>query len=325
MEQDVREIICNHPLPTVAMHMLFGKLLQFFVYVEWRRPELLPLGIDTMQLRDLCLRGNKRQHFYVIRSLLDPLRVLLHHLSESDQSSHDSFLQELGKLGIVVPSEVNRVVTTAAFGSIDEILAPPEELREVWKPVGRERVAPEDGGQLGEHTKQLWRTHWRVHNCDMPPISDFELKAVFGHQATLASHADERLPYECGANKYTLAGQDPFVVDCTSKGLFTTSGPSGTAYRYLNLWLVLGGPRENLPELRFAMAAMLLGGVHHSMAEIMTVCAPILGHEMPTSLEEMLQQLVPHELQLKWRGASQSITPEAFYGELGESLENRLT
>lgn len=324
VEMDVREVISNHPLPAVVLRMLFEKLHHFFLCVECRRPELLPLGVNTMQLRDLCSSANQRQQFHTIRSLLGPFRVLLRYLSESDQGSEHSLLQELGKLGVIVPSEVDKFVETSAFGDTDEILSPPEHLRKVWKPVGRERVAPEDGGQLGEFTKQLWRTHWRVRDCYAPPISDFELKALFGANATLASHAHKRLPYECGAYKYTLAGQDPFVVDCTNKGLFMTSGPSGTAYRYSNLWLVLGGPREKLPELRLAMAALLLGGAHHSLVEVMAVCAPILGHGMPESLEEMLKQLVPHGLELEWRGVLQSITPEAFHSELGDRLEDRL-
>lgn len=277
-----------------------------------------------MQLRDLHLRANQRQHFHAIRSLLGPFRVIVRYLSESDRGSEQSFLQELGKLGVIVPSEVDKFVATAAFGDTDEILSPPEHLRKVWKPVGRERLAPEDGSELGEFTKQLWRTHWRVRDCYAPPISDFELKAPFGVEATFSSHGDTRLPYECGAYKYTLAGCDPFVVDCANKGLFTTSGPSGTAYRYSNLWLVLGGPGEKLPELRLAMAALLLGGVHHSLVEVIAVCAPILGHGMPESLEDMLKQLVPHGLELEWRGVSQSITPEAFHSELGGRLEERL-
>lgn len=324
VEMDVREILGNHPLPAAVLRMLFEKLHQFFIFVERRRPELLPSGVNTMQLGDLRSRANQRQLFHTIRSLLGPFRVLLRYLSESDQGSENSFLQELGKLGVIVPSEVDKFVAIAAFGDTDEILSPPEHLREVWKPIGRERVAPEDGGQRGEFTKQLWRTHWRVRDCYGPPISDFELKALFGVDATLASHADERLPYECGAYKYTLAGQDPFVVDCTNKGLFTTSGPSGTAYRYSDLWLVLGAPREKLPELRLTMAALLLGGVHHSLVEVIAVCAPILGHGMPRSLEEMLKQLVPHGLELEWRGVSHSITPEAFHSELGGRLEDRL-
>lgn len=324
LEMDVREVIGNHTITAIALRMLFEKLHQFFVCVERTQPELVPSEVNTMQLGELCLKGNQRQHFHTIRSLLGPFRVLLRYLSESDHGSRNSFLQELGKLGVIVPSEVHGFVATAAFGHTDEILSPPEHLREIWKPVGRERVAPEDGGELGGYTKQLWRTSWRVRDCCTPPISEFELKALFGVNATIPLYASERLPYECGANKYTLAGQDLFVVDCTDKGLFTTSGPSGTAYRYLNLWLVLGGPREKLPELRFAMVGMILGGVHHSLAEVMAVCAPILGDGIPGNLEEMLIQLVPRSLELEWRGVSRSMTPEAFRSELGDRLKGRL-
>ena len=324
VEMDVREVLSNHPLTAVVFSMLFEKLYRLFLCVERKRPELLPIGVNTMQLRDLCSRANQREKFHTVRSLLGPFRILLRNLSKSNHDSEHSFLQELGKLGVLVPNEVNGFVANAAFGDTDEILSPPEHLRKVWKPVGKERVAPEDGGQLGDFTKQLWQTNLRVRDCYAPPVSDFELKALFGAHATLTSHADERLPYECGAHKYTLAEQDPFVVDCTNKGLFTTSGPSGTAYRYLNLWLVLGGPREKLPELRFSMAALLLGGVHHSLIEVMAVSAPILGHDTPGSLEDMLKQLVPHKLEFEWRGVSQSITPEAFHNELGSRMEDRL-
>ena len=324
VEMDVREVVSNHPLTAVVLRTLFEKLYRLFLCVERRRPDLLPSGVNTMRLRDLCSRANQREQFHTIRSLLGPFRILLRDLSKSNHDSDNSFLQELGKLGVIVPNEVDEFVANAAFGDTDEILSPPEHLRKVWKPVGRERIAPEDGGQLGEFTKQLWQTKLRVRECYAPPVSDFELKALFGAHATHASHADERLPYECGAHKYTLAEQDPFVVDCTNKGLFTTSGPSGTAYRYLNLWLVLGGPREKLPELRFAMAALLLGGVHHSLIEVMAVSAPILGHGTPGTLEDMLKQLVPRKLEFEWRGMSQSITPEAFHNELGSRMEDRL-
>ena len=176
VEMDVREVIGNHPLSTVVLRTLFEKLYQFFLCVERRWPELLPSGVNIMQLRELRLRANQRQHLHIIRSLLGPFRVLLRHLAESDQDSEQSFLQELGKIGVVVPSEVDKFVATAAFGDTDETLSPPEHLREVWKPVGRERVAPEDGGPPGEFTKQLWRTHRRVRDYNAPPVSDFELK-----------------------------------------------------------------------------------------------------------------------------------------------------
>ena len=50
VEIDVREIICNHPLPAIVMRKLFEKLYQFFLCVERRRPQLLPSGVNTMQL-----------------------------------------------------------------------------------------------------------------------------------------------------------------------------------------------------------------------------------------------------------------------------------
>ncbi|KAL8678361.1 MAG: hypothetical protein Q9186_005286 [Xanthomendoza sp. 1 TL-2023] len=324
VEMDVREVIANHPLPAVAIRMLFGKLHEFLVCVERLLPELIPSDINTAELELLKDRGNQRQQFHSIRDLLPSFRGLLRHLADLDQDPEGSILQQLGRLGVIVLGEVHRFIATAAFGDTDEILSPPEHLRRIWKPVGKERVAPEDGGQIGPNTKHLWRTSWRVRDCSTPSISEVEVQAIFGPEATLESHADERLPYECGANKYTLVEQDPFVTDCTEKGLFTTSGPSGTAYRYLNLWLVLGGSREKLPEVRFALAALILGGAHHSLAEVMAVSGPILGQVMPQSLEEMLEELVPRKLELQWRGTIQGIKPEVFQRSIWSRLEDRL-
>ncbi|KAL8800859.1 MAG: hypothetical protein Q9182_004879 [Xanthomendoza sp. 2 TL-2023] len=324
LEMEVREVVANHPLAAVAIRLLFGKLRRFFVYVERSLPELLTPDINMAELGLLENQGNQRQQFHTIRGLLGSFRGLLRQLTDLDQDSVDSLLQELGRLGVIVPDEVHRLVAGAAFGDTDEILSPPEHLRKIWKPVGRERVAPEDGGQIGPCTKHLWRTSWRVRECSAPSISEVEVKAVFGPDATLVSHADERLPYECGANKYTLVEEDPFVIDCTEKGLFTTSGPSGTAYRYLNLWLVLGGSREKLPEMRFALAALLLAGFHHSLAEVMAASAPILEQAMPQSLEEMLKELVPRELELQWMATTHCITPEAFHSSICDRLANRL-
>ena len=320
VERAVREVIANHSLAAVVMRVLFEKLCKVFIYVKERQPYLISTDVDLTKLEDLALHGNQRQHFHAIRGVLGAFRALLRFLSTSDMDPNNSLLQELGKLGMIVPNEVHTVVATAAFSDTDEILSPPEHLRRIWKPVGKERIAPEDGGKPGQFTKQLWRTTCRVRDCRMPEITEFELKAVFGNSATLASHAGECLPYECGANKYTLAGLEPFVVDCTEQGLFTTSGPSGTAYRYLNLWIVLGGSRAKLPEVRFALAALLLGGAHHSLIEVMSVCAPIADQEAPRSLEEMLDQLVPRAMEMEWRGESHKVMPETFYGELSNRL-----
>ncbi|KAL9626504.1 MAG: hypothetical protein Q9204_007250 [Flavoplaca sp. TL-2023a] len=324
VEMDVGEILCNHPLTALAIRMLFNRLRRFFLAVKEKQPELLSQDIDTGELLVLEVRGNQRQHFHKIRDLLGHFRVLLRHLADSDQGSDQALLQQLGRLDIIVPKEAHGFVAAAAFGDTDEILSPPENLREIWKPVGRERLAPGDGGRPGPCSKNIWRTSWRVRDYSAPPISNFELKSIFGPDATLASHAHQRLPYECGANKYSVVEQDPFVRDCTEKGLYTTAGPSGTCYRYLNLWLLLGGPREKLLELRLALAALSLGGLHHSLAEVMVVSAPILGQKMPGSLEEMLAQLVPHKLKLEWRNAKASITPEAFRSMIVHRLRVRL-
>ncbi|KAL8888248.1 MAG: hypothetical protein Q9192_006208 [Flavoplaca navasiana] len=304
--------------------MLFYRLRQFFLAVKEKRPELLSQDIDTGELLVLEVRGNQRQHFHRIRDLLGHVRVLLRHLADSDQGSDQSLLQQPGRLDVIVPKEAHGFVAAAAFGDTDEILPPSEHLCEIWEPLGRERLVPGDGGRPGSCSKNLWRTSWRIRDYSTPPVSNFELKSIFGPDATLASHAYQRVPYECGANKYTVVEQDPFVKDCTDKGLYTTAGPSGTCYRYLKLWLVLGGPREKLLELRLALAALSLGGLHHSLAEVMVVSAPILGQEMPGSLEEMLVQLVPHELQLEWKNAKASITPEGFRSMVVQRLKIRL-
>ena len=322
LEMDICDFVSTHPLASVGTRMLFGKLCLFFESVAQRRPELLSDGIDTAQLWDLYQRGNQRQHFHMIRNLLGAFRILLRQLSDVDQV----FLYKLGELGVIVPSEVKFFVANAAFGDTDEILSPPEHLRQVWKPVARERLAPGDGegGQIGDCTKQLWRTRKRVGDCCTPPITAYELEDLFGENATLSSHANEQLPYECGAYKYTLVEQDPFVMDCANTGLFTTSGPSGTAYRQLAMWLVLGGSRNKLPELRFATAAALLGGSHHSLIEVMAVCGPIVGCEMPKDVRDMLDQLVPRKLELEWEGESACLTPDSFYSELSGRLCARL-
>lgn len=64
-----------------------------------------------------------------------------------------------------------------------------------------------------------------------------------------------------------------------------TSGPSGTAYRFLSVWLILGGAEKQLPLLRLAMAGLLNGG-HHSLIEVMAVLASISSCRAPERKEE---------------------------------------
>ena len=324
VEMEVREVISNHPLPAVAVRLLLENLHRFFACVEQRLLEELPSEIDLPEFQKLCREGNARQQFQRIRDLIGPFRVLLRKLAEADRPMKKSMLQGFGDSGILNPNKVNRVVTTAAFGDTEEILSPPEDLRKIWKPVGKVRLAANEGGPSRKNTRALWQTNRRVRDVWYPPISTFELETIFGEGATLISHGDERLPYESGANRFTLAGGQSFVRDCTTRGLFMTSGPSGTAYRYLNLWLVLGGSREKLAELRFAMAAILLGDEHHSLVEVMAVCAPLLDQQMSNDLEDISEQLVPRTLSLEWEGRSQSISPEAFQGSLSRCLKDRV-
>ncbi|KAL9034859.1 MAG: hypothetical protein Q9180_005175 [Flavoplaca navasiana] len=153
VEMDVSEILGNHPLPVLAIRMLFNRLRQFFLTVKQKRPELLPQDIDTGELLVLEVRGNQRQHFHKIRDLLAHFRVLLRHLADSDQGSDQPLLQQLGSVDVIVPKEAHRVVAAAAFGDTEEILSPPEHLREIWKPVGKERLAPGDGARPGSCSK----------------------------------------------------------------------------------------------------------------------------------------------------------------------------
>ena len=118
--------------------------------------------------------------------------------------------------------------------------------------------------------------------------------------------------------------QAPWELDCTNKGLFVATGPSGTARGYLDLWLVLGGSREKRPEMRFAMAALLLQGLLRSLIRIMATCAPILKQEMPGYLSEMLKQLVPRRLELEHQGVLHSVMPDTFYCKRASCLEYRV-
>ena len=217
-EWDVREVIGSHPLPTIAMRMLFEKFCDFFSCLNTVRPDLLPSDVDIVQLHDMCIKRKQRQHLHAIRKHLGSFRILTRHFAESDDGTSGSILQELGKIGVVIPKDVKKFVATAAFSDTDEILSPPEALRDIWKSVGKERMALADGGELEIISKQLWSTHWRVRDYHLPPISEYELRTLYGTSASLASHADHRVPYECGANKYALSGRDPLIVDATRKG-----------------------------------------------------------------------------------------------------------
>ena len=321
---DIREVIANHPLPKLAMRILYKKLNKFFILVNKKRPDLLPSAVNLDKLQKLKRLGNQRQHFHIIRELISPIRSILHYLTDTNGDTDGSLMHELSRLGIIMPEEVHHLVANAAFNDTTEILSPPEHLKAIWKPVRRERLAKEDDRKVSPYTRQLWRTNWRVRDYEKPSISNYKLKCLFKSGASFATHGDERLPYEYGANKFTVVEQDPLTLDYTAKGLHTTSRPSGSAYRYLNLWLVLGGAREKLPEMRFAVAALILGGHHHSLAEVLMVCAPILGEEMPGTVDDMVEALVPHDMELEWNGEYQGIAVLCFQRMLGEHLKSRL-
>ncbi|KAF2814234.1 uncharacterized protein BDZ99DRAFT_567896 [Mytilinidion resinicola] len=239
-------------------------------------------------------------HFHELRNLLPPFRKLLARLSKSSEEGTDSFLTVLGQLNLVDPTRVKFLVATAADGNMDEILSPPSHLRRIWKPCARERLAPEDGTLPGEFTAYLWRTTLRVKEVCMPPISEAEVQLVFGSDATLVSHANRRVPYDCGANKYRLVEENPIVSSCTSH--------------------VVGGAEEKLPEVQFAIAALLLNGSYHSLIEVMAVFAPLVGCAELGSLEEMIDQLVPRELEMILMGNLYIVRPNRFRDELAARI-----
>jgi hypothetical protein len=74
--------------------------------------------------------------------------------------------------------------------------------------------------------------------------------------------------------------------------------------------------------VRLGAAASLLGGNHHSLFEVMMVCAPLVGCAEPTTFAEMVRQLVPHKLQIEYRGLQHCLSPEEFDERLACRLES---
>ncbi|KAK3325021.1 hypothetical protein B0H66DRAFT_547259 [Apodospora peruviana] len=320
VEAEICQVLAASSLPSVAMRALFERVWRLFEAVAVQAPcgsksWLLPSEVDLGDLDSLRKTGNQRQHFHALRALEPPLRCLLRRLAVSSQED-PLLLSQLGDLGVIDPSRVAALAERIAVadGNTDLILSAPESLRRIWTRAAHQRRGP-----------PLWYyTGLRVKDATMPPVSEAEVRALFGPAAALNSHGDRRLPYECGAYKYALVEDDPLVVACTNKGLFATSGPSGTAYRFLNLWLVLAGPEAELAVIRLAVASLLLSGSHHSLAEIMMVCAPLMGCRPPEGLADMIEQLVPHELRMMWEGVSHTITPVKFRSELARRLDRVL-
>ena len=315
VEIEICQALETSSLPSVAMRAMFERVWRFFRAVAQARGSWLPGEVDLGNFESLRETGNQRQHFHALRALEPPLRHLLRRLVISSQES-DPLLSQLGNLGVIDASRVAARVQGAADGNADLILSAPESLRVMWTRAARKRRGP--------GASSLWRTGLRVKEATMPPVSEAEVRALFGPGAALSSHGDRRLPYECGAYKYALVEDDPLVVACTDRGLFMTSGPSGTAYRFLNLWLVLAGSEAELPVIRLAIASLLLSGPHHSLAEIMIVCAPLMGCKPPDGLLDMIEQLVPHDLRIEWEGQSHTITPGGFRSELASRLDRLL-
>ena len=315
IEAEICQILAASSLPSVAMRALFERVWHFFEAIAQARSSWLPGEVDLGNVDSMRDTGNQRQHFHALRVLEPPLRRLLRRLVVSSQES-GPLLSQLGNLGVIDASRVAVRVQGAADGNPDLILSAPESLRGIWTRAARKRRRP--------GTSSLWRTGLRVKEATMPPVSEAEVRALFGPEAALSSHGDRRLPYECGAYKYALVEDDPLVVACTDRGLFMTSGPSGTAYRLLNLWLVLAGSEAELPVIRLAIASLLLSGPHHSLAEIMIVCAPLMGCKPPDGLVDMIEQLVPHDLRIVWEGQSHTITPGGFRSELASRLDRLL-
>jgi hypothetical protein len=324
VEAEISAVLAQSAIPAAAMSLLMDKILSFLeALAEIGGPTWLPAQIQLSSLRRLRADANHRQQFHALRDLVPPLRHLLVRLASSHHAG-DHLLHNLGQRGVLVPSLVLSVVAEAHLGLEAEILNGPSRFRLVWKPASRERLAPEDRGvePPGPYTAHLWRTPYRVREATNPPVSEAEVRELFGPHATRATHGDEKLPWACGAHKWALVRGDPVVEECTARGLHMTSGPSGTGYRLLNLWLVLGGAQDELPAVRLAVASLLLSGYHHSLVEVMIVCAPLVKGqpETPTGLLEMIEDLVPGEVAITVGGETLCITADEFQEDLAARI-----
>ena len=259
IEAEISTIVAQSGIPAVVMSIIIGKIYQFFKAIAQIRGIWLPAEVRMSDIRRPVNNGNHRQQFHALRDLLPHLRHLLERLSSSHHAG-DPLLSRLGRLGVLAACRVLAVVANAYNGLTDEIVSPPTDLRRIWKPVAREHVAPEDGDEPGHYTEHLWRTGQRVCDVSNHPVSETEIQPLFGPDATRATRGDEKLPYACGAHKCRLVHDDPIVSECTARGFHMTSGPSGTAYRFLNLWLVLNGSEAELPAVRLAVTSLLLSG-----------------------------------------------------------------
>ncbi|KAL9115071.1 MAG: hypothetical protein Q9227_000865 [Pyrenula ochraceoflavens] len=249
IERAISETLAGTPLPDMAMAMLWDRVVSVFQFVQDRRPSWMPVKLNLQELRWLREKGNSRLQFHAMRNTLSSLRSLMLRLTQAWKQG-DYFLQDMHASGVVDASQLVHFVENAAFGDVEEILSPPEHLRRIWKDVAKARIAPEDGGQEGPYTKYLWQTSSRVCDITSPRASEEEVKIAFGASAMISSHAQSRFRYTIGAHKYNIVENDPIVLSATDKGLYMSSGPSGTAYRFLTLWLVLGGAKDQLPLLR---------------------------------------------------------------------------
>ncbi len=315
VEAEIATILARSPIPAAVISILIGNVCRFFKAIAELRPTWLPAEIQIPSLHHLHTHGNHRQQFHSLREFVPHLRRLLERLANS-HCAGDTLLLRLGRLGVLVPYRVLATVAERHEGRTEEILNGPTAFRRIWKPVARERVAPEDGGKQGPYTAHLWQTALRAKEVTNPPFSEAEVQELFGPEATLASHANEKAPWACGAHKWEIVPGNPVAAECTAMGLHLTSGPSGTGYRFLNLWLVLNGAEEDLPAVRLAVASMLLSGGHHSLMEVMMVAAPLVGCEQPTGMLDMIEELVPGEVAITAGGERFSITAEEFRGEL---------
>ncbi|KAK5953161.1 hypothetical protein OHC33_005729 [Knufia fluminis] len=325
IDQTISKITANHPLTILATRALFNKLYLFFASIAQLHPDLLPPDINITKLKHLLHTGNQREHFMALRILLPPLRNLLKHLVDLDtDTTPSSLLRALACNGIINPTLAHHLVSNRAFNETKEILAAPAHLILTWKPVAVKRIAPEDKDLVGAYSRALWGIHLRVRDITNPPLSPSELQSMFGSHATPTSHANHHIPWESGAHKYKLIESDPFDITCTQNNLHTTSGPWGTAWRYLNMWLLFGGSRDKLLEIVFAIAAMLLGLNHHSLVEVLHVTAMFRGVEGPGSLVGVVEGLVPRDLEMVWDGEEAGVTRGEFYGLLCGGLDGIL-
>jgi hypothetical protein len=155
VEREIAEVMALSPIPEAAMRVILERLCRLFETVARIRSAWLPEDVRITEIRQLCARGNHRQHFHILRDLLPPLRSLLERLVAAHNTS-DPLLLQLNQSGVLNALHVIDVVANAHEHLTEEILSPPTELRRLWKPVAVERRAP--GGLRWYNARSLYTT-----------------------------------------------------------------------------------------------------------------------------------------------------------------------